>query len=108
MKLLHTDQNINDWPGLKVFRVEFETIMTYDNVQYIGFAELKRELRKFTMATWGFSEPTLTAANRGSSYFFFEDESDLLVFKLRLNRPVSQIHLWPAKTRFTVYEFVTE
>jgi len=91
---------IADYPVNEMVIVEFPAI----NYKLSGFYKVIKETKKFSVGVWGYSDcPVQYKADFGRVYFFFENDSDLLVFKLRLPFKITHTTIWPSKLKFLVY-----
>jgi hypothetical protein len=118
---LHTNSKIF-FPNPKVMRVQYSDLTLVES-SASNYRKLTRQAYKLIRGTWGYSElrcETLRGSNHlpdsidslfddyGScirGYICFEDEMDLLQFKLMTTAEMTQVSMWPAQT-FLIHEVI--
>lgn len=87
--------------------------VVYD-ADYSTCIEKHRKICNYTyktiQGTWGFSTLFVEWVGNSSltrAYFVFENEADLLQFRLYIDHPTKIVSIWPNKT-FTIHEYVEE
>ena len=119
-RLLHTKQRIKI-KNPYVILMTHTPAKSFSSDHEIAYQELIKFVRGQAVETWGYSELWTTDGQKVTypfypqfqsedkkviSYWFFKDEQDALAFRLKAYGKCQQVHMWPGKITFTVFEYV--
>jgi hypothetical protein len=101
------------------------TDCTHANMNLAEFMKFRKKAKQEIKATWGYTDPAVETVKTNNtetlnifghistynvpiekchSYWVFTDEADALQFRLTAGESIN-MHMWPHKILFTIYEY---